>query len=558
MGALLEMAAAQPGDGVQIRSAPYHPPSSVIAVDTTLVELAATVHGARGAIVGGLTAPDFQVLDDGKPQKITSFEEQRADTPSAPPQAASGDSHSASPTPSAARPPAPRPRSILLFFDDTQSSMAAFERARLAAQKLISAGLPPGDRIGIYSSSGAVGLDFTADGKALLSTVAKMIRHPAAGVRGYGGCPTLTAYQAYVITNHLDAMAKAVAVADIRRCAPAIPQEEAEMQAQETAETVWGILRGQSSDLLSTLRLAIRRLAAQPGARVLLMSSPGFVTGGLEQQTSALTDECLRDRITMNVLDNEGLLAGGPEAPEALGEHAGLRSSWADRTLGLRAQIITGFFAEATAATGGTFFHNNNDLLTGMRVLESAPLISYLIGFAPDREPDGKYHKLKVRVSKPGSYEVTARSGYFAVRERDRQETAQGRIDRAVSSGESISEFPAALNVNATPQRNGTCRIKVNIRIDARHLPFGSENGASLQQLTFVTVLQDAAGNFVEGKEAIMDMVVTSAKRRELEAGGIKAVTYFVAPAGSYRVREVIREAVHNRLTATNAAVEAH
>jgi len=53
-----------------------------------------------------------------------------------------------------------------------------------------------------------------------------------------------------------------------------------------------------------------------------------------------------------------------------------------------------------------------------------------------------------------------------------------------------------------------------------------------------------------------MDMALTAATRADLETKGIKAVTSFLAGKGSYRIREVIREAVQNRLTASNSPVE--
>lgn len=558
IGVLLQTALAQQGDGVRIRSGPYHPPSDIIAVEANLVEVAATVRDATGRFAGGLAASDFTLLDEGKPQKISFFEEQDSEEPGNTSPSTPGAGGSALPARTPPKPSVPRPRFIALFFDDTHSSMAGFERARQAARQLIARGIKPGDRIGIYTSSGTVERDFTPNAEALLAILGTMRRHPAPGVStGYGACPKLTAYQAYMIATHLDPGAKMVAVADIRACSPAIPEEEAEMLAQESGETTWDILRNQSADVFSAMRLVIRHLAAETGARILLMSSPGFVTGGMDRQTAAVTEECLRNRITVNVLDDEGLLAGGVDSPESLGDHAGIRFNWAERTVGLRSQIVTAFFAEAAAATGGTFFRNNNDLVTGMRELETVPEVSYLLGFSPDGSPNGKYHKLKVTVSRTGTYHVSARSGYVATRAQDRTESAQDRIDRIASSSDSLSQFPATVTVSAALEKNGLYRIQVNIKIDAKLLPFGSGSGRSLQQLTFVTMLEDAAGNFMEGKQATMDLVLTDAKRNEFKSNGIKAATSFLARKGSYRVREIIREAVRNRIVAANAAVEA-
>ena len=555
-GALVQRGSAQQPGEVRIRSAPYQPPSATISVDTNLVELGVTVRDRKGTPVGGLQESDFQVLDNLKRQDIAFFSEQRMQQPGTAPTTAPP--AAGAPTPPAAQTAhaaAPPPRYLALFFDDTHAGLAGFERTKRAAEKLLAEGLHPGDRAGIFTSSGAVTIDFTSDTKALLATLPGMRRHPdGASIKGLGVCPTLTAYQACVIAKHLDGMAKMVAVADIRACDPAIPEDIAEMQAQSAAESAWDQFRPQSADVLSTLLLVVRHLSAAPGTRILLMVSPGFVTDGLDRQIADITDACLRNHIVINALDDEGLLSGGLDSPESLGAHDGPRVAWAQRTVGLRTQIVTAFLADAAASTGGQFIHNNNDLTAGLQALAAVPEVSYLLGFSPPGKPDGKYHKLKV-AAKPG-YQVSTRPGYFASPPAKRTETAQQHIDRVVASGESLDQIPATVTVRAVADKEGRYRIRVDIMLDARRLPFSAQNGANVQQLTFVTVLEDAAGNYLQGRQAVMDMAVSGATRTRMEAEGIKAATSFVAARGSYQVREVIREAVQNRLTACNSPIE--
>jgi hypothetical protein len=229
----------------------------------------------------------------------------------------------------------------------------------------------------------------------------------------------------------------------------------------------------------------------------------------------------------------------------------GSRTAWAERTLGQRNLIVQGFLVDATESTGGEFIHNNNDLNRGLQTLAAMPQFSYLLGFSPSDPPDSKYHNLKVTLAKGGNYEVKARPGYFATPTEKPAETAQQRVDRVAASSESLSEIPAAVKVEAVADK-----ILVDISLDAKGLAFVEQNGASVQQLTFVTILEDAQGNYIEGKQAIMDMNLTAATRAGLEAKGIKPVTSFVVPKGSYRIREVIREAVQNHMAASTTPVE--
>jgi hypothetical protein len=82
--------------------------------------------------------------------------------------------------------------------------------------------------------------------------------------------------------------------------------------------------------------------------------------------------------------------------------------------------------------------------------------------------------------------------------------------------------------------------------------------GRRVEELTFLTVLEDAQGNFVAGKQSIIDMALTPATLAEKVRKGIQAATSFPVPRpGSYRVREVIREAAQDRMWASTTTVSA-
>jgi hypothetical protein len=64
--------------------------------------------------------------------------------------------------------------------------------------------------------------------------------------------------------------------------------------------------------------------------------------------------------------------------------------------------------------TGGSFYHNSNDLLQGFRELGMAQETMYVLGFAPsDEASDGRFHSLKVRPAAGKRYSLP-RLGYTA------------------------------------------------------------------------------------------------------------------------------------------------
>jgi VWFA-related protein len=69
--------------------------------------------------------------------------------------------------------------------------------------------------------------------------------------------------------------------------------------------------------------------------------------------------------------------------------------------------------AELADGTGGSLFHNSNDLDAGLKGLIEAPEVVYVLELSLDNvKPDGNYHSLKVNVDRQG-VQLQARRGYF-------------------------------------------------------------------------------------------------------------------------------------------------
>ena len=70
--------------------------------------------------------------------------------------------------------------------------------------------------------------------------------------------------------------------------------------------------------------------------------------------------------------------------------------------------------AELAYGTGGSYFHNSNDLEGGFKRLTTSPEYLYLLEFSiKNVKKNGSYHRLKVTVDQDG-LKLQARRGYFA------------------------------------------------------------------------------------------------------------------------------------------------
>ena len=528
---------------VRIRTGPYAPPGALISVQSNLVEMTATVRDRAGQLVAGLTRADFAVFDDGKPREIAAFSEQHAGRVSA----------SGSPrTDTATDVTAPPPRAIALFFDDMHIAPLGLSRAKTAAHKLVDSKMRPGDRLAVYTDSGEVVLDLTTDKAALASAIERIKAHPQRGSSGVAVCPTLTPYQAYVIAKNLDLMALNIAVAEkiACDCSDEVCAQQAPAQVKTNAANTWDVFQFQSRIPLDVLKIIVRGLSRVPGQRIVLMVSPGFITGGMERETAAITEEAVRAHVVISALDSEGLMNSG-ESPES--KPSPVHAKWAERTQGLRELLITGVMAEAAESTGGQFVKNTNDFIESFDNLTAPPEVSYLIAFAPAGEPDGRQHPIALRLTGQSNYRVETRRSYFSARPEEHVLSVQDRLDRMAASNETANPFPTIVRLS----RPAVSTVRVDITVDLRHLKFSRQPGLSLQELTFLTLLEDAGGNFIAGKQSVMDLRLSEGKLAELQKDGLHAATTFSLATGSYRVREIVREVVENRIAASNTAFEA-
>jgi VWFA-related protein len=172
---------------------------------------------------------------------------------------------------------------------------------------------------------------------------------------------------------------------------------------------------------LSGIGDVVYKMTALPGQRVLILISPGFLSMGQEAMTtkSRIMDMAAQANVTVNALDARGLYSTEIDASERGANTAydlisGSMSENHRNSMSEDQSVM----AELADGTGGSFFHNSNDLVSGFRSLTLAPEFLYLLEFSPkDVRQDGTYHSLNVKVARDG-VRVRARRGYFAPKDK--------------------------------------------------------------------------------------------------------------------------------------------
>ena len=537
-----------------------------------LVLVPVVVRDAQGREVGNLTKNDFDIFDKGKRQSIASFTAvsrplRAAQSPASAPAVA--DTPRASAASAAATPGAAADNStryVLYLFDDVHIRFAPMANIRDAALRHFQNNLAPGDHAAIYTFSGKPMLEFTGDRAKIADAVAKLNWSPETG-GGDAECPDVSYYMADQVVIKNDEQALAALTSHTAACAH-IPPDVAKGFAWSAANRALIVGMRNTNSALRTLRGAIRRLSGMPGQRLIMLASPGFFTQTDEaiKAKAELLDLAAKSEVVINALNVRGVVISPEEENVARSGGSSARrrpptaSSPAQLWLQYRyenARTDDDLMKELAESTGGTVFHNNNDLGRGLEKLAAAPAFSYLLGFSPTAlKTDGSFHSIKVRVAGRRGLNIEARPGYYALTPDESEKAFSATVDDAIFSRDQIADIPVVVQTGySKPYASETAKVQIVAKIDLTALHFREKAGRNADRLTVVAVLFDPDGAFVTGETKTVDLKLLDQTLSQKDTS-LTLRFDLDAKAGSYAVRLVIGEPSGKAMTALNRTVK--
>lgn len=381
--------------------APQSPPPAAVRVTTRLVQLDAVVTDKQGHAVSDLKEGDFTLLENGKPQKIATFsleqpfEKTRA--PGAPPAALPPDVYTN--RPGITSPAGPL---TILLLDALNTPQADQMYSRKKMLDYLETQLQPNQGTAILGLGSSLRLlqDFTSDPQLL-----------RAAVRQYnGGKSRLTTEpgEKFEITQASQSGIAGMAARRLQEFQEELIRSQIDVRVETT---------------LSALRAIARTAAGYPGRKILVWVSAAFPISldasrsmggigqsryyGLEiQRTTALLADA---QVAIYPVDARGLVGTtlSDASQHSLENQAasGLNNDLLDSQASMR---------QLADETGGRAFFNRNDIDHAVATAAAEGATFYQLGFYPEQSAwDGKFHKLSVKILRPG-LEVRHRRGYFA------------------------------------------------------------------------------------------------------------------------------------------------
>lgn len=474
-----------------------------------------------GEVVKGLKASDFTVLENGKPQKVSSFDFQSVDEAVAlkenatvsgkTPTIADLVKHNFAADPSQLK----DHRLIVMFFDLSTMQPEDIDRAVEAAQDYINKKMQAADLVALVSMSTALNMDqdFTSDKSALLKGVGRYNGSQGTGFAAgnEGGNSGGTADDASSFTA-----------------------DDSEYNALNTDRELYAI------------RTIAKSLEKVDQRKSLLYFSGGLTRQGIENQASmrAATNAAVRANMAIYSVDSRGLQALPPVGDASKGS---LRGTAAYSGGAMQSQLDANFGSQEVLATlssdtGGKAFFDSNDFAPAFQQIQHDTEAYYIVGFrSTNTAPDGSYRRLTVKLNR-NDVKIEYRPGYYAPADFQHQKTE----DREQALNEQMhSELPAtdvAVYLQALYFRMEDNRffVPVSLIVPGSQIPFVKNGDRSKANIDILGQVKNAQGIAVGNVRDTVKLTLDAAQ--QVERKNIQYSTGFTLAPGRYHLKFVVRE----------------
>ncbi len=538
---------------LQQQKAPAIDADDVVRITTNLVQID-TVVTKNNKQISDLTAQDFEIFEDGKPQPITNFSyiwtvPKTTDAGSGDLPAAVADK-SAPPVPPAPVRADESHRTIALVIDDLGIAMENTSAIRRQLRKFIEEQMLPNDLVAIIRTGGEVGAlqQFTND-KRILFRAIENVRwsqnsrvgistfvdygadaSPRGGENGVGLSghrETSDTYNAtlralrFIMLGMRDIPGRKSMVVfseDLPTDTPDYALPSGPISAQQPAQGAEPGLRGGQRSI--SIGAALQRLA----------------------------ELAIRSSIVIYGVDTRGLVPFGPTAATNVHPMLSPTGTQPFAAMSFQSHILQDTRTGQdllTKETGGFLVKNSNDF--GLKRIAQDQAGYYLIGYRPSGDTfNRRFHHIDVKVKRPG-LTVRTRSGFFGMTDEETRPMQLSNMDRINMA--LMSPFGAAdIEVHLTALFADVPRIGSMLRslihFPATSLKFSDgPAGAHLASFNLAAVVFADNGTILQHvTESRTIRVSQKDYDRVLRQGLAYRVDVPISKSGAYQFRVAVRD----------------
>lgn len=558
--------------------------SEVVKINTSVIQVDATVTDRNGKVVTDLKQEDFEIYENGKKRDITGFS---LIVPGGKSGGIvngfllTGANSNAALAASAAPTAAQVGRIIAVVVDDLTLSKTGIEASKREVAGFIDRQVAPGDLVAVIKTSGSVGVlqKFTSDKAQLLKSVEELKFHPLTSIGATRFSPVGISFSDQIIGN-------ITADGSINTSSVVANRTDIETSANTFRS------RTNATGAMQVLRNTIDALGYLKGKKTLLFVSEGTnLSFSLENENAlntisdngitlanqnamkigdrnfainnylqAITESANRNSVTIFPVDPSGA------ASTNLGADDSTRGGMFDSMS--RAQVdavTTGRNVDIRSAqdtlkylareTGGKAFINKNDYGKEIKDVFDAQTGYYLLAYEPDDETfnakDSRFNKLEIKVKRPNT-NVVYRSGFFNV--------STGSKQNPTLAGDAILQrlfVPynySDINVEVTSIYAGTEKDVATVRSFVNITPgdltvSDNANGKKNAKFDLVAAVFDEQGVAVGSSAKSYELSFDPKSYQDfLKSGVVSNLTFNIQKAGNYRIKVLVKDSVSSKI----------
>lgn len=476
-----------------------------------------------GQLVTGLTAKDFSISEDGKLQRITSFDYENVDEAAplneATINASAPNGIFGARTGTATQQELHNHRIVVMFFDLTSMQPEDVERAQDAARNYIEKQMRPADLVAIVSLNTTLSLDqdFTANKQLLLRAVNS---YSGAAGQGFEAGATSTTNQVEDATSFT-------------------PDEE-EYNDINTDRELFAI-----EDIAKSLTYLNEK-------KSLLYFSGGIQRDGIENQASlnAAVNAAVRANLAVYSVDARGLEAISPLGDATTGSLRGANGfNGAATQNNLDANFNTQeVMATLSSDTGGKAFFDSNDFSPAFAQMQKDTSAYYVIGYhSTDLRRDGRYRRISIKVDRR-DVKLEYRRGYYAPADfkHATKDEREQQLQDELASPLPATDLPVYLQALYFRLAAGRFYVPVSLVVPGSEIPFVQGGDRDKATLDIVGQVRDAAGRDIGDVRDTVKLAVNESE--QVRQKNVQYTTGFSLPSGKYHVKFVVRENVTGRM----------
>ncbi len=534
----------------------------VVRITTNLIQVDVVVTDKNGKQVTNLKPEDFEIVENGKSQKITNFSyiNIEAQTQTAQQTANNNSAKKTTlPAPAVALQPEQVRRTLTLVVDDYCLSVSSVHFTKKALKKFVDEKVLEGDLVAIIRTSGGIGVlqQFTSNKQQLYAAIDNVRFNPIA----YTQCGRGKALEA------VDVEAQRLSETPGSPNGDNIGEKDIDAEAAADREARF------TEGTLSSLDYVIRGMSELPGRKAAILFSEGFslvspdgkeINTNIVRALERVVDRANRAAVVVYTVDPSGLVPAGITAEDKVTDPYAVQRILSGR----RTAIINTQHGLALLSrqTGGFDIKNTNDVNTGIQKVLDDQKGYYLIGYQPDASifdaTKSRFNKLMVKVKYSG-LNVRYRSGFFGVKDKDPEVvnaklTPQQQVLKALISPFNVNGVGLRLTSIFTNEEAAGSYIRSLMHISAKDLTFTKDaNGDYKTVVDVVALTFGDNGRLIEqvGKAYTLS-VAEKDYENTLKNGLVYQLNVPIKKPGAYQLRVAVRDEKSEKIGGANQFIE--